>query len=220
MANLISVCLEATKIKEESEIDAFIKNINTDFCKLQKIYKKSGYGCLLKTKFATVEEIKNSDELKFILNKMIDIGFKAHDAKNNYLTITCSSNGISKTIQKKVDLLVLNMKPFCQRFARKDKVFSFNFEEKYFYDLARNVHKSPIKWSENEISFVFFRSTLKFETIMASIEYVESLFQFIDSQNISYESLFEHCSLVARNYINYANTHFLYFANYYKEKFS
>ena len=41
MANLISISLEATKIKEEEFVDKFISNVNLDFCTLEKIHKKS-----------------------------------------------------------------------------------------------------------------------------------------------------------------------------------
>ena len=60
MGYLIQIKLEATKIKEEKIVDDFIANIKTDFCNLQKIHKKSGYGCLLTTKFATLDEINSS----------------------------------------------------------------------------------------------------------------------------------------------------------------
>lgn len=222
MGNLISVAIEATKIKEENIVDNFIGNINTDFCKLEKIHKKSGYGCLLKTRFAELDEIRNSEELKCILDQMIHAGFKAHDAKNNYMEISCQLNDISASIMKKVDIFVSKQKSFCQKFARKEKVFKFDFNEKLFDEYAKeNDMNSPLKWDNihNIVSFSFFRSTLKFETIMASAEYSISLFNYIKSNNISYEQLFDHFNSTFDKYIDFACENYPFFKNYFKEKF-
>lgn len=221
MGYLIQIKLEATKIKEEKIVDDFISNIKTDFCNLQKIHKKSGYGCLLTTKFATLDEINSSEEFRFVLQQMTSLGFKAHDAKNNYMHIVYKTDGnICNSYSKKVDLFILNNKELCKKIARKDKVFNFNFTEKYFAGLANNhdnLGKPPIIWSENDAKFVFFRSTLKFETIMASVEFVKTLFDFADN-GFTFEMLFDNNDKANYKYIDYIKSNSMYFMDYYYER--
>lgn len=220
MGNLISLNLEATKIKEETVVTNFLDSLtNLELCKLKGIHKKSGYGCLLSTKFTTFEELNNSEEFRFVLDQMNALDLKAHNAKNNYMNIIYKTNGYTSSELKKVDLIILNNKELCRRVARKDKVFNFNFSEKMFADLAKTVvHNNPIKWSDNSAEFVFFRSTLKFETIMASIEFVKTLFEFVRNNNISYEMIFERMSTTTVKYVQFAFDNSVYLKNYFQER--
>lgn len=220
MENLISLNLEATKIKEEAVVTNFIDSLtNLELCELKGIHKKSGYGCLLSTKFATFEELNNSEEFRFVLDQMNALGLKAHNAKNNYMKIVYKTNGYALSELKKVDLIILNNRELCKRVARKDKVFNFNFSEKMFVDLAKTAYyNNPIKWSDNSAEFVFFRSTLKFETIMASIEFVKTLFEFVHNNNISYEMIFECMSTTTAKYVQFAFDNSVYLKNYFQER--
>ena len=220
MANLISISLEATKIKEEEFVDKFISNVNLDFCTLEKIHKKSGYGCKLSTKQATFEELNSSEEFRFILDSLSQNSFKAHDAKNNYLTVSYTVDNSTVNIFKKIDLFILQNMDFCQKLARKDKAFHFNFSEKMFEDLGLNESNNrPVSFNRNEIVFRFFRSTLKFETIMATVEFVKTLYYFILEKQITYEMLFEHSQSLLNKYIKFAKENSIYLNNYLAEKF-
>lgn len=222
MANLMSLSLEATKIKEENTVDEFISNTNTDFCKFEKIHKKSGYGCLLKTKYANIEEIHNSEEFRVLLEKMNEYGFKAHNAKNNFMCIGYDINNINKSTLKKVDLFINYTRNFCQKIARKEKVFKFDFAEKRFDVLGANAsNRYPLVWNldNNIVNFVFFRSTLKFETIMATLEYVKTLFDFFQTDVATYDMLLENFGGLFESYISYIKQNTTYFYGYLEEKY-
>ena len=154
---------------------------------------------------------------------MTELNFKAHNAKNNYMYISYYfDEDVARNILNKVDLFVIGSRIFCQKFARKDKSFKFNFYEKTYCDLGTTTYENaPIAWNHCDhcAKFVFFRSTLKFQTIMASIEFVKTLFDFVSNEKITYDGLYEDFRSVFERYINFACKHSLYFEEYLKTKF-
>ena len=201
-----STMITASKIPNvELVTELTQKYSNIDFLKLKKYEPKAKYGFAFETKMAKLSDIKNSKVFIDILTDLNNIGAKAHNAKNNYMHITMDLTNIDTKIKKRVSYFLLKNIKLCRAIARKNKKFDFHFNEVNYFDLDKNINlnKMPWKWGENTICFCFFRSTLKFSTILASIEFIKSVFDFFVFNQVLLDDLFENTQEVYKKYMDF-----------------
>ena len=214
--NTFQIILQATKGETEL-IDKFIAETKSDFFKFAK---RDEHSIIMTSKFECLDYFKQSEEFHYLLDAMNGIGLKAHNAKNQYLSVNFVITSYHERTKHKVDYFISKTKDFCRKIARKDKTFKFNFNEVPHINLCKNtIRHYPIEWNSNgTVSFLFFRSTLKHSTIIATLEFVKSLFDFFETSNVLFDELYENFSNVEKKYQEYVAENYTSLLEYEKHR--
>lgn len=214
---LFELQFEIAKCENMENVNTFLNNVSHNrmfyFCKDTGV--RQPIGILVGSYFSSFDKFINSEELQNILKHASMAGFKAHDAKNLYMTVSLKSNDITDTVKRKIDMFV-NLHPtYFKKIARRTKVNKIHYDiNKDYYEFGSIVNNSsPVSFNENIINFKMFRSTLNLNTILSTIELCKLIFEFCKDE-IYVDDLLSSNSYIEDKFENYVRSKSIFLKQY------
>lgn len=207
---------KCTNINNANKFIDFAKNYYIfQLCKNDRPVQDIGLN--LFSNFFTFDEFKNnSDCILDILKNATSAGFKAHDAKNLYFrVILWSKNPFDKITKRKIDLFVHGHSDFLKKFSRRTNTNKIKYNsDKSYQQFGNDIidKKLPVNFlNDNEIAFNIFRSTMNFQTILASIELCHIIFNFCKNE-INVDNILLNNGQIQNMFNEYmmANSHYIH----------
>lgn len=148
-----------------------------------------------------------------ILKKCSDFGFKSHNTTTCGLHVHINNNFLTEVEKIKLAIFINTNKPSIEKIARRQAGHYAQFKllkkgklkEDACYSASRY---QAINWNNlHTIEFRFFRGTLKYETFIASLEFIDALIHFIKETTVSqiYTSYFEENMINAKAFRLFCN---------------
>lgn len=228
--------LERFKAENESSDDLFFnitmqlakcenEDIAADFCNkhynpffvfCKDSHVRQQFGIKIKTNAGTLNYHKQIfNNWKKLVNHATQAGFKGHEAKKCWFTVSFNKdNIIDETILRKIDLFMINNYEYFKKLSRRERNNYSLSNNKMHNELGINQRDNDaIKYNQNNIAFNFFRSTLKAETILSTIEICHSVVHYLKDREIIFDDLYDNNSSVFQGYKNFINN-YEYLSNY------
>ena len=214
---LFELRFEMAKCESMENVNTFLNNVSHSrmfyFCKDTGV--RQPIGIAVGSYFSSFDKFVNSEELQNILKHASMAGFKAHDAKKLYMTVSLKSNNINDKIKRKIDMFV-NLHPtYFKKIARRTKanIIHYNINKNYYEFGSITDNSSPVFFDENLIKFKMFRSTLNLNTILATIELCKLIFEFCKDE-IYIDDLLASNSYVEEKFEDYVRSKSTFFKQY------
>lgn len=140
------------------------------------------------------------EKLKKITDYLLNENFKSHNTKTCGLHIHINKNSMSKLLQIKLGLFLYSDIPKLENFSRR----MLNSYCKPKKELGRKIYQDHDRYSainytnSHTIEIRSFRGTLKFDTILASIEFIDSCISYCKTKTLD-----EINSLEWNGYLNF-----------------
>lgn len=220
------VSLQLAKCEKKETVQEFCDEHGHPFFVFVDVEKaRQPYGIKIKTHGGTLNYHKEIlKDWKLLTSHATRAGFKGHEAKNCWMSVSFNKDLLNNTVQRKIDLFVSNNYDFFKRLSRRTEKNYSIVTNKLHHELGINTRKNkdPIVYLENEICFNFFRSTLKTETIIATIELCHSLIYFLRDTGVLFDDLYDQNQGVFRDYKSYimGGNKYPYLKNYIETIFS
>lgn len=208
---VFNVTMQLAKCENEDIAKEFCNNHGHPFfvfCKDSHISQQ--YGIKIKTHSGSLDYHKEIFNVwKKLSSDATRVGFKAHEAKKCWFTVAFDKgNIIDATLLRKIDLFMINNYEYFKKLSRRERNNFSLSNNKMHNELGVNQRDNDaIKYNRDDISFNFFRSTLKPETILSTIELCHSVVHFLKDNQIVFDDLYDNNNTVFSSYKRFINNY-------------
>lgn len=215
----MGVELEVGGAENKEKVFDFVKNAQFDFF----YYKNDGsipdFGVEIVSHPATLGFHKSSkSHWKNILNRAIKRGLRGFEYKECGLHVHINKNYFSNDDCAKLDLFVNNYSRFFRKLSRRRSSYA-EYRHKHYMFIGKydGDRMSAINFSNNDtIEFRIFRSTMKYESLMATLELVHAVSNFV--KNNGFDSFIVSKNETILNFVNFiTNQNYTYLISFLKE---
>lgn len=163
------------------------------------------YGLQLKTHLGTIKFYRDLfPVIKKLTTDATNAGFKGHEAKKCHFVVSLrKDNFITPTLLRKIDLFMINNYDYFKKLSRRNNNYSIENEKMHDQLGINGNNRNAILYTEQDIIFKFFRSTLKPETILSTIEICHSIVHFLKDNNITCDELYDNNRELINRYKNF-----------------
>lgn len=164
------------------------------------------YGCEIVTHPATLEFHKSKSSMwKMLLKEAVKSGMRGFEYKDCGIHVHVSRSYFNSDDLAKIDLFVNNYERFFRKMARRHTTYA-NFDknkQKVLLGKFNGRRFSSVNFANDKtIEFRIFRSTMKYSSLMATIELTHSVCNFVKENG--FDSFIEEKNETILNFIKYS----------------